>query len=120
MKIRAAVVADANELAHVSADTYRTTYGGMFSSDSWLDFATPEYFLPIWQADLDPATSEGPLVAESCGRILGFIAAKWNGDSGDAYRDVPPATFVELKELYVPSCHQFSEEGRHESPVRAD
>jgi hypothetical protein len=40
-----------------------------------------EYFRPIWDKDLDPATNEGPvLVAEPSGKIIGFIAAKWNGE----------------------------------------
>lgn len=111
MNIRTATLDDAKALAEVSSDTYRTTYAGMFSKDSWLDFATPDYFRPIWEKDLTPATSEGPvLLAEQDGKVIGFIAAKSKGERGDMYGEKPADTFVELKELYVLNGHQFSKQ----------
>ncbi|HCG02750.1 MAG TPA: hypothetical protein DEV93_19670 [Chloroflexi bacterium] len=111
VKIRAAIIDDADRLARISSDTYRSTYKGMYSKDSWLDFATPEYFLPRWQEDLAPVTSEGPVfVAELDAQMVGFIAAKPAGERGDAYEDLAADAFVELKELYVLAANQFSKD----------
>lgn len=109
LKTRPATADDASALSHLSSATYRSTYEGLFSKDSWLDFATPEYFLPRWREDLTPETSKGPvLVAELDGEIVGFIAAQMDGERGDAYDKLPADAFVELKELYVLSDYQFS------------
>lgn len=109
--IRPATAFDVAQLAQLSSDTYRSTYTGMFSKDSWLDFATPEYFRPHWEADVSASglKDEGPVVvAEAGGRIVGFIAARWIGERGDAYGELPLDAFHELKEVYVHVDYQRS------------
>jgi len=111
VNIRPATPNDAQALADVSSATYKSTYTGMFSKDSWLDFATPGYFHSIWEKDLVPATSEGAvLVSEDSGKIVGFIATKAIGERGDAYEELAPGAFFELKELYVLKDYQFSKQ----------
>lgn len=109
--LRSAKPSDAPRLAQLSSDTYRSTYAGMFSKDSWLDFATPEYFRPHWDADVSTRglKDEGPVVvAEVDGEVVGFLAVRWAGDRGDAYAELPSDAFHELKELYVHREHQRS------------
>ena len=88
MEIRAAVADDAQRLAEISSATYRSTYIGMFSKDSWLDFAPPPDFVPQWKLDLAPEPSDGPVfVAVLNWQIVGFIAAKVPGERGEHVSD---------------------------------
>jgi ribosomal protein S18 acetylase RimI-like enzyme len=110
-ELRSATAADSQQLGALSSATYRTTYTGMFSKDSWLDFATPEYFQRQWNSDLTDKALEvqGPEVVAVVGdRVVGFGAGRWRGERGDAYAELPDDAFCEITELYVHADYQDS------------
>ena len=116
MKIRLATPDDVGQLSVVSSETYRSTYKGMYSQDLWLEPAKPDYFRPLWEADLAPQTRAGPvLVAEEDAEMIGFIAVKQQGDRGDAYEHLPADAFVEPRSYT--SSGTISSPSRRWAPV---
>lgn len=87
MAIRRATLADLDASSNLSSTTYRSTYAGMYSKDSWLDFATPEFFAANWRSEIsgEDQEREGPVLVSEVpgGKIVGFASARRIGDRGD-------------------------------------
>jgi ribosomal protein S18 acetylase RimI-like enzyme len=72
--IREARISDAESIAQVRVDSWRTTYRGLLE-DEYLENMTPEQYVQMWRNIIVAGGAQGyPYVVEnSSGRIVGFI-----------------------------------------------
>ncbi|MGA1975935.1 MAG: GNAT family N-acetyltransferase [Conexivisphaerales archaeon] len=100
MLIRRATVADANAIAHIQVDTWRTSYRGMIP-DGHLDSLSYESCADRWTQRMQSADGRsGFLVAqEEYGVIIGFASYGPERSADPVYRG-------ELYAIYVLEAHQ--------------
>ncbi|HWD34654.1 MAG TPA: GNAT family N-acetyltransferase [Casimicrobiaceae bacterium] len=73
--IRPATAADADAIAHVRIDTWRTAYRGLVP-DAYLDAMDVEQSVALWQRVLEAdAPNARVFVADRAGEVIGFAAA---------------------------------------------
>lgn len=94
--IRAAVPADAAEIAEVYVSSWRAAYRGLLP-DRYLERLSAEERAPTWRRRIDgKRAGEAVLVAERAGTIVGFSSA---GPTRD--RDADPRSVGEVYAVYL-------------------
>lgn len=80
MNYRAAIKSDAEQIAHLHADSWRRTYRGMLRDD-FLDGEVVRNRLEVWNGRLGSVrTDQFVLVAENQKQVVGFICVYGNED----------------------------------------
>lgn len=103
--VRPADVDDADAIAKVHVDTWRTTYGGIIPQH-YLDSLTVQNRSVGWVRQLERTTGEVTLVSEHHdGRIVGFVCA-------GPLRHRDSRFQAEISSLYVLKRHQRASHGR--------
>src|SRR6185436_17727278 len=81
MRLRTATLADAEAIASLHADSWRTTYRGAMR-DAYLDGDVVTERRAVWQERLaTPAPNQHVLVAEQAGAVVGFACAYGGADA---------------------------------------
>jgi GNAT superfamily N-acetyltransferase len=84
--IREAKIGDAENIARVRVDSWRTTYRGLLE-DEYLETMTPDQYVHMWRNIIASAGTQGyPYVAESnSGRIVGFALGGTDRNGSQVY-----------------------------------